>query len=89
MRPKTDSASSKASNLPLTTRQRQVYKFIVRFIAGHGYPPSIRDVAAEFGFVSEQGAICHLKALSKKGYIRRTPGKCRAIQITAQPSPAA
>lgn len=65
--------------LPLTTRQRQIYDFLARTIREKGYAPSILEIGARFKIASTHGVFRHLKALQKKGYIRRV-GK-RAIEV--------
>lgn len=64
----------------LTTRQGQVLDYIRFCINQNGYPPTVREIGAEFNF-SEKAAHDHLSALEKKEYIRRAPGKPRAISI--------
>lgn len=65
----------------LTPRQRSVLEFLRRFIRDHGYPPTIREIRDAFGLRSNRGVVDHLKALERKGYIRRLPGGSRAIGI--------
>lgn len=65
--------------LDLTFRQKQIYDFIVRNIREKGYAPSIPEIGARFKIASTNGVSDHLKALEKKGYIRRV-GK-RAIEV--------
>ncbi len=45
-----------------------------------GYPPTVREIGRAFG-ISEKAAHDYLNAIEKKGYIRRAPGKPRAIEI--------
>lgn len=67
--------------LGLTDRQAQVLEFIRDFQAEHGYPPTVREVAASFGFRSPRAAHDHMKALQKKGYLRAAPGLPRALAV--------
>jgi len=64
----------------LTERQREVLEIIRERIEESGYPPTVREIGEAMG-ISEKGAYDHLKALEKKGYIRRHPRKTRAIEI--------
>jgi len=66
--------------LPLTERQRQVFDFIVGFSKKHGYRCSIREVMKSIKAVSPNGAMCHLIALRKKGYIAWEPNTARSIR---------
>ncbi len=63
----------------MTVRQRQIYDFLVKTISGKGYSPSIPEICRKFKIASTRGVFDHLKALERKGYIRRV-GK-RAIDI--------
>lgn len=71
----------------LTRKQQQVYDFIRDMVAANGYPPAVRDIADHFGIKSPNGVMCHLKALSKKGYIKRTKEKARGIQLLQEEEP--
>lgn len=65
----------------LTARQAQVLEFIQDFTYGNGYPPTVREVAANFGFRSPRAAHDHMKALEKKGYTRSVAGRPRALEV--------
>jgi len=64
----------------LTKRQQEVLHFIEAFIANHKYPPTIREIASEFG-ISVKGAYDHVKALEKKHHIRCDLNRSRAIEV--------
>ncbi len=64
----------------LTAKQQNVYEFIRKSVGRIGYPPSVREIAQQFG-ISTRAAYDHLRAIEKKGYIRRDPMKPRAIEI--------
>jgi repressor LexA len=63
----------------LTSRQKEIYDFLLRTIREKGYAPSIHEIGAKFKIASTNGVSDHLKALERKGYIRRV-GK-RAIEV--------
>ena len=63
----------------LTARQKEIYDFLLRVIREKGYAPSIPEIGARFKIASTNGVADHLKALQRKGYIRRV-GK-RAIEV--------
>jgi repressor LexA len=63
----------------LTARQKEIYDFLLKSIREKGYAPSIPEIGAKFKIASTNGVSDHLKALEKKGYIRRV-GK-RAIEV--------
>ena len=64
----------------LTIRQREVLEFINKFIEQHKYPPSVRELAGHFT-ISLRGAYDHLKALRKKGFVRWSEGRSRAMEV--------
>ncbi|MDA1050379.1 MAG: transcriptional repressor LexA [Planctomycetota bacterium] len=68
----------------LTKRQAAVYDFIRDKIVNRGYGPTVREIGERFEISSPNGVMCHLKALEKKGLIRRTPNKSRAIELTRE-----
>jgi repressor LexA len=63
----------------LTARQKAIYDFLLKTIREKGFAPSIPEIGRQFKIASTNGVSDHLKALEKKGYIRRV-GK-RAIEI--------
>lgn len=68
----------------MTDRQRQVYEFIRDKIQKRGYGPTVREIGEDFGISSPNGVMCHLRALEKKGLIKRSPNKSRAIELTRE-----
>jgi len=68
-------------HLALTDKQKQVLKFIYRRIKTDRLPPTIREIARQFGFSSTGTVRDYLRALVQKGYIRITAHKSRAIEL--------
>ncbi len=66
----------------LTSRQRAIYDFIVERVRGRGIPPSLTEIAQAFELASASGVADHLRAIERKGYIRRRPGMARGIELT-------
>jgi repressor LexA len=54
----------------LTSRQRDVLRFIVDFSAAEGAPPTVREIGARFR-MTPRAAFDHLRALERKGALRR------------------
>ncbi len=78
---------TKKSREKLTARQRAVLSFLIRFLDERGYPPTVREIALHFGLKGPRSPKKRLDALEEKGYIRRRPGKSRAIEVIgASPS---
>lgn len=69
----------------LTERQREILDFITSSITERGYPPTLREIGEHFGIRSTNGVNDHLKALEKKGHLRREDLKSRAMRPTALP----
>jgi repressor LexA len=65
----------------LTERQREIYDFIREKIESRGFGPTVREIGEGFDIKSPNGVMCHLKALEKKGLIKRTGFRARAIQL--------
>ena len=70
--------------MELTERQQQVLDFIEEQQARHGLIPSTREIQEHFGFASQTAALNHLRALERKGAVRRQPGKARAVAVVTQ-----
>ena len=45
--------------------------------------PTLREIAARFGFRSHRAAACHLEALRRKGFVESERGKARSLRITS------
>jgi repressor LexA len=67
-----------------TRRQAQILDFIRDAIEDNGYPPTLAEIAAHFGFRSHNAAVDHLKALARKGAIELTEGTSRGIRLTTE-----
>ncbi len=67
----------------LTDRQQQILDFISQSINGRGFPPTLREIGEHFGIRSTNGVNDHLKALEKKGFLRREDLKSRAMRPVA------
>jgi len=65
----------------LTAKQRGVFDFIQTTIATRQTSPTVREIGAQFGIRSQNGVMCHLRALEKKGVIERIEGVSRGVRI--------
>ena len=68
--------------IELTSRQRQVYDFLGWYRAQHGFSPTLQEIAAHLKVSGNLGVLRHLRALEKKGYLRRAPGSSRGIVLS-------
>lgn len=68
----------------LTDRQKELLKFIYRYLKDNGYPPTFEEMRGELNVVSNQSVIDLLSALEKKKLIRRDEGAARGLKILKQ-----
>ena len=72
----------------LTKRQSQTLEFIRHQIEERGYPPTLREIGEFMGIRSTNGVNDHLRALERKGYLRREDMKSRALKLVEESLPA-
>jgi len=65
----------------LTVRQRKVLEVIRTSVSERGYPPSIREIGDAVGLTSTSSVAHQLRALERKGYLRRDPNRPRAVDV--------
>ena len=65
----------------LTKRQAQTLDYIRQSIEQRGYPPTLREIGEYMGIRSTNGVNDHLRALERKGYLRREDMKSRALRV--------
>lgn len=69
----------------LTDVQRRVLDFVRdKLIAGRP-SPTMREIAARFGWSSKRAAECHIEVLIRKGWLASEPGKARSLRLKDQP----
>lgn len=73
----------------LTKRQEQTLDFIRHSIEERGYPPTLREIGEHMGIRSTNGVNDHLRALERKGYLRREDMKSRALRLVEEEAPKA
>jgi repressor LexA len=67
----------------LTQRQRTILEVIRGSVSSRGYPPSIREIGDAVGLTSTSSVAHQLRALERKGYLRRDPNRPRAVDVRA------
>lgn len=65
----------------LTERQRRILQEIRHAVETRGYPPSVREIGEVVGLTSPSSVNYQLKALERKGYLRRDPHRPRALEV--------
>lgn len=58
-----------------------VYKFLIKYIQEHGYPPTIKEIKDVMGMKSTSTVQSYLITLDKIEKIKYEPTKSRAIKI--------
>ena len=70
-----------AGSADLTPRQRRVLEVIRDWVERLGYPPSVREIGEAVGLTSTSSVAHQLRALERKGYLRRDPNRPRAVGV--------
>ena len=65
----------------LTKAQRRVLDFLQSETDAGRPVPTLREIAARFGFAGHRAAACHLEALKRKGFLASDPGKARSLRV--------
>lgn len=67
--------------MKLSNRQFEILCFLKNFTFQNGMPPTLQETADYFNIKSPNGVRDHLKAIEKKGFIKRIPDCSRGIQF--------
>lgn len=65
----------------LSDKQLAILEVIQGAIARNGYPPSMREIGDAVGLKSLSSVTHQLNQLELSGYLRRDPGKTRAMEV--------
>ena len=65
----------------LTLRQKKVLDFLKSYTLKKGFPPTLREIAFNFGLKGPRAPQKTLVILERKGFIRRVPGGSRAVEV--------
>ncbi|MGF3053434.1 transcriptional repressor LexA [Microbacterium sp. YY-03] len=65
----------------LSDKQMAILEVIQRSIARNGYPPSMREIGDAVNLKSLSSVTHQLGQLELSGYLRRDPGKTRAMEV--------
>lgn len=68
----------------LTKRQEDTLNVIKKFIADHGYPPTVREIGKILNLSSPATIQVHLNCLADKGYITRGDKQNRTIELKVE-----
>src|SRR4051794_7491348 len=70
--------------MALSERQQDIYKYIQRFTADKGRPPTIREIGTAVGISSTSVVNYNLNILEKAGLLAREKEVSRGLRLTAQ-----
>ena len=73
----------------LTGRQQEIWDFLVEYVDGHGYPPTVREIGQKVGLASPSTVHAHLANLERAGLLKRDPTKPRALELVGRRAAAA
>lgn len=65
----------------LYNRERRVLEFITQYIQRHGYAPTLSEIAESMGVNAVSTIHEHLERLVQKGFIKKTAGFERGLEI--------
>lgn len=65
----------------LTDRHLAILCFIHAYTAQYAYAPNMREIASAIGITSTSMVDYYLSYLSRKHYLKRTPGKSRSVLL--------
>lgn len=65
----------------ITKQQRKVVEAIDAAIRRNGWPPTMRELSAAFGWSGPSAAIAHIRYLERKGWLVRMPNQARAMRV--------
>lgn len=65
----------------LSETERKVFEYIKQCLE-EGYPPTVREICAQFGFKSTSTAHRYINALVEKGMLEKGSNQNRALKLT-------
>jgi repressor LexA len=68
----------------LTEIQYRILDFIIEQKSSKAIPPTLAEIALHFGYRNRATVQQHLRAIEKKGYIKRSPKISRGIELLVE-----
>lgn len=68
----------------LYEKERNTLEYIAQYIHRHGYSPTLKEIAEAIGFKALSTAHEHIQSLLLKGYLKRSDGVKRGLEIVDQ-----
>lgn len=69
----------------LTGTRTKILRFITRYQASHGWPPTVREIMAALDFKSSGAIYEQLRKLERAGHLHLDPGTTRNIRLKNPP----
>jgi SOS-response transcriptional repressor LexA len=69
----------------MTPKQALLLAFIDMRVREHGVSPSFEEMQRHLGLASKSGIHRLITGLEERGFIRRIPHRCRAIEVLRMP----
>src|ERR1043165_688210 len=66
----------------LTERQQEILDFINEYVEENSFPPSVREIGAQFG-IYPATVQDHISALERKGYLQKKRFHSRTLTVSA------
>ncbi|MBR1739894.1 MAG: transcriptional repressor LexA [Ruminococcus sp.] len=66
--------------MKISDNERKVFEFIKQRVE-EGYPPTVREICAEFGYKSTSTAHRYINSLTEKGFLEKGSKQNRAIKL--------
>jgi repressor LexA len=64
-----------------TVKQQRVLEIVRDMLIDRGLAPTLEEIGGQMGGISRVAVLDHLRALERKGAVRRKPRESRAIEI--------
>lgn len=68
----------------MTEIQKKILEFLIEQKVSRGMPPTLAEIAKNFGYKNRATVQQHLQAIERKGYIKRNHRLSRGIELTIE-----
>lgn len=66
----------------MTGPQARILGFIIDWIAARGFPPTVREISAAFGWKTTANVQQHIERMQRDGIVTRQAGMARTLRAT-------
>ncbi len=68
----------------ITPKQEEVFIFVKKYIATHGFPPSVREICSGLNLKSPATVHAHLKKLQEANLLKSATNKFRTLEVVGE-----